>query len=237
MAEVVLCLHNVTELSVEYCQKPSPRDMVPLFTAAWNTFGSRLEKLTLTIDNLRTIFPACMSSKCLKELRIEFTPGDYPEDDEKLAVVLAPFINQNAASLRVLSLASSDRLWDMGPLLCSFAQFPIIQQFNVLVDLHKCGLSEPRGLTRILEDHSETLTSARLRPIVIQDTHWETAETSLVEWMRSNVNNKKISKHVESLDLRMSIAPTHLDLTVSYLRRSVETLTTLSLLDHNLRHD
>jgi hypothetical protein len=237
MTDAVQRLHNVTNFSVECLDTPNPKDMVPLFIAAWDTFGPRLETLTLAIDNLRTIFTTSFFSKCLKELKIEFTPGEYPEDDDTLAAVLTPFINKHAASLQTLSFASSDNLRDLGPLFRSLGRYPMLRKLDISVDFHKCGLSDPRGLTRLLVEHNDTLRSVILRPTLSRGNHWEIAEASLVEWMSENASNKRFLSDVQSLDLRMPMAPSHLNMTVSYIHRSAATLTSLSLLDHSLRYE
>jgi hypothetical protein len=238
MIEATIGLHNVNSFTIYWeDNNPTAEEMIPLFTAAWSAFGSTLEKLSLKVPVTPSTFGTTFFSKTLRELSIHL--HELPEGQKALTDTLAPFINKHASTLQILSLSCVQMKWDLGPLFCSLEHIHNLRQLKAQVDFDLCGLSEHRGLTRILEEHSDHLKSVRLRPIPLRlwQSEWEFGERAFGKWMIDNISNPLVLRDMESLNLRIPCTSPDFDLMVMYLQRSAETLTKLTLAEYLLRYE
>jgi hypothetical protein len=147
MIEAVSGLHNVVDYCIEGgSMVPTLEDLIPAFTAAWNTFGSTLEKLTLLLDTIPAVFSTIFAFKHLHELLIEF--GIWSEDKLTLANTLGRLINNHASTLLLLSITYSemayyDRQRNFGPLFSSLEYIPNLRQLDIYIDYDLCGVAYP----------------------------------------------------------------------------------------------
>jgi hypothetical protein len=114
-----------------------------------------------------------------------------------------------------------------------------LRQLKLQVDFDVCGLSDSRGLTRILEEHSRHLKSVRLRPISLRlwIAERDLGEQAFGNWMTCNMSNPVVLRDLESLNLRTPCTSSDFDLMTVYLERSAETLTKLTLAESYLRFE
>jgi hypothetical protein len=125
---------------------------------------------------------------------------------------------------------------DISSLFPSLPNFPNLHYLVVDIPFEEPALSDPSGLSRFLEIHSDTLRDVQLTPrawrtsLIDADTHgW-------INWLESNLSHESVLANLHSLLIAVPWDPHGVELPLAYISRSADTLTSLSLVEHFLTY-
>ncbi|KAF7316789.1 hypothetical protein HMN09_00412000 [Mycena chlorophos] len=213
---------------------------------AWSAFGPRLEALSFggTPQNFRQLveskpnIPACTSLSLQFSQAVDAATKPASATaaaDDVLTNTLAPYINSLAPQLQVFKVWSWSTL-DLSPLFLNLGTFPHLHDIHVRSPFNT--FTNPVGLTSVLENNAETLTSVELRLNPMGSAVDNTVEQPLATWLLSHKeHNPQVMTGLKTL----RIFPTNLDdgfaTLLVYLERSVKTLRTLAVKDRYMSLD
>ena len=160
-------------------------------------------------------------------------------DAQDLMDTIIPFINYRKASLHSLRISSSSSI-DLSEFFSALSHFPGLRRFGVQISFDKVsGLSDPSGILRLLQSSARSLLHISFAPT------WPGQRTGNAygrmdalthkrrQW--APINEKLLAapatlSSLESLEIPY-FSPSK---TIPLIRRSSDTLTSLSLTDHFL---
>jgi hypothetical protein len=247
---------NLREFSAKWWDSTELRQLEPFLLRAWSTFGPNLQKVTLAGNpaSIRTLVSSAGRLPSLRELRFELTNNILRADDiadvAALEDVIAPFINSVSATLEALSISSWGASIDLSQFFLKLGVFPRLRHFKARAPFNKTFLSTPDGLTRLLRDHSHTLTSVGLRLNPSGSMIDPSTEVSLRRWMESIHSDPLIlanlttlemypanSDPLTTLEIHPAPLPAGFTIFLGLLGRSAETLTELAIRDRYLSYE
>ncbi|KAF8338402.1 hypothetical protein F5887DRAFT_983619 [Amanita rubescens] len=211
-------LKNVTEFSVYLYGTPSYIDCVPIFSCAWSTFGTRLNKCSLggDLDSIRRILS-------LEELSIEFVQHPDETAVQGLCLVqdIIPVLNSLAPRLHFF------RLWCWTKFnLSSFLKLHFDNAFQ------NDGSGIPVFLSQMpqLQDLELRLNPQRagLDP---------SAEEPLAQSLAECTSDQRLFTNLKSLQLYPTNRPEGIDILLNGIQRSSRSLTALTIRDRYLHFD
>lgn len=160
-------------------------------------------------------------------------------DAQDLMDTIIPFINYRKASLRSLCISSSSSI-DLSEFFNALSHFPSLRRFEVQISFDKVsGLSDPSGILRLLHSSARSLLHTSFAPT------WPDQRSGNVygrmdglihkQFQWAPINEKLLAapatlSGLESLKIPY-LSPSK---TIPLIRRSSDTLTSLSLTDHFL---
>ncbi|KAK7039407.1 hypothetical protein R3P38DRAFT_2515328 [Favolaschia claudopus] len=234
MAVAVRLMTQVTEYSFEWRDLSTTPDTMHFLSAARLAFGVSLRKLTLhaQLHNFSALL-STVDFENLEELELFLDHDDSATDAATLLrETIAPFVNHFRHTISSLLLSSASKA-DMSPLLDALQHVPHLYKFVGRFAFDASHLSDPRTLSKFLRLNS-TLT--------IVELGWSFAATSdevseLSSWGAfCNAVLADRGAFVNLSGLNIPFLWTFVD-TMTCLRRSADTLTSVCLIDHFFREE
>ncbi|KAJ7074738.1 hypothetical protein C8F01DRAFT_1076116 [Mycena amicta] len=234
MTDAVRLMTSVTEYSFEWRDLPATPETKRFLLAARAAFGVSLHKLTLhaQLDNFGSLL-STVDFDNLEELELFF--------DHDIAVTnspvflrdsVAPFINYFRRSLSTLTISSASKA-DLSPLFHALDALPQLHQFSVRLAFDTVHLSDPSGVIKILCVNSESLYSVEVSRSLTTATVMPDDPPST--WPRFSHALFTHSTALSNLrTLKLPALTMGFDSTLACLRRSADTLTSLSLVEYFL---
>lgn len=148
---------------------------------------------------------------------------------------VAAFINSLAPHLRALKIWSWSAL-DLSALFNNLGHFPHLHDFHLRAPFNK-ALTDPTGLTRLLETNSSTLDTIELRLNPTGIAVDPNSEYLLGQWFLSHRANDSVFAGLKLLRMYPTTLSTGFDALIMYIERSANTLTTLAVKDRYLNLD
>jgi len=238
---------NVTRYTIVTRYRPHHANLSPFLAIAWKSFGSNLRQLTL--DAPLGVFEMLITTSghfdALEDLNLRFSTDvateDTAEDMATMLRLVVPFINSLSSSLCSLTILSS-AFQDHTLFFHSLGHFPKLLSFALYIAFNPPLISDPSGLTHILNDHAETLQyvtlqphiSFRLPPSSEAESDSVSAHQHFSRWMVASSSNEVLFTNLRSLAICPATSLFHwtdLDTIRIYVRRSQDTLTSLVLGD------
>lgn len=233
---------NVIAYGFEWRDLPLNKDTQIFLTAARAAFDTSLTKLVLSarISKLAEIL-VIMDFKRLEELEFnfEYDPISFNDDgslvDEAVASTInrdllvkrvAPFINHLNLSLRSLTISSS-ALGDHSQFFHTLSFLPALRLLAIRMPFDEKHLTHPAGLFRILHAQVSTLLALELHPT---DLDRNAPRNILLGQVRQYLLAQFHHPRLESL----ALPSLDQEMTVSLVKRTIETLTSLTLSDRFL---
>lgn len=237
MVTVIGGMVNVIAYDFEWRDLPLNNDTQIFLITTRTAFDTSLTKLVLSarISKLAEIL-VIMDFKRLEELEFnfEYDPISFNNDgslmDEAVASAtnrdllakrVAPFINHLSPSLRSLTISSS-ALGDHSQFFHTLSFLPALRLLVIQMPFDGKHLTDPAGLFRILHAHISTLLALELRPT---DLDRNAPKNSVLGRTRQNLLDIFHHPRLESL----AIPSLDQEMTVSLVKRTAETLTSLTL--------
>ncbi|KAK7028387.1 hypothetical protein R3P38DRAFT_3189882 [Favolaschia claudopus] len=234
MAVAVRLMTQVTEYSFEWRDLSPTPDTMRFLSAARLAFGVSLRKLTLhaQLHNFSALL-STVDFQNLEELELFLDHDDSATDAANLLRdTIAPFVNHFRHTIFSLLLSSASKA-DMSPLLDALQHVPHLHKFVGRFAFDASHLSDPRTLFKFLRLNC-TLT--------IVELGWSFAATSdevskLSSW--GAFCNAVLADGGAFVNLSGLNTPflRRFDDTMTCLRRSADTLTSLCLIDHFFREE
>ncbi|KAJ7666948.1 hypothetical protein DFH06DRAFT_1185119 [Mycena polygramma] len=235
MTQAVRLMTQVTEYSFEWRDLSPTADTMGFLSAARAAFGVSLRKLTLhaQLGNFNTLL-STVDFDNLEELELSFDHDHTisPQSADLLRDEIAPFVNHFRRSIGSLLISSASKA-DLSPLFHAFQEFPYLHKLVVRVAFDTAHLADPGGLVEILRTNSASLTSVELGwsfAAIPDEAHQPPSTWGAFSAALTSVP----SVFVNLLSLKMPSLLTF-DGTMTCLRPSSDTLTSLCLIDHFLR--
>ncbi|KAF8198341.1 hypothetical protein K438DRAFT_1824230 [Mycena galopus ATCC 62051] len=235
MTQAVRLMTHVTEYSFEWRDLSLTAETGGFLSAARTAFGVSLRKLTLhaQLDNFTALL-STVDFENLEELEL-FLDHDHnvsARSADLLRETIAPFVNHFRRSLGSLLISSASKA-DVSPLLDALNEVPHLRKLVARFAFDAAHLSDPRGLVKILQTNSDTLTNlevgwsfaAASDEAVQPPSTWGTFSAALV-------TDPGVLANLKALKIPALVT---FDDTLACLRRSANTLTSLYLADHFLR--
>ncbi|KAK0494720.1 hypothetical protein EDD18DRAFT_353256 [Armillaria luteobubalina] len=224
MSEMLPCLSNMQDISVFWGAVKVP---VEFFSTLWNVFGTNLKKLAIDapLPKLIHILASHPTFLSLEDLELVIHEGenivtqDGALDGGYIHGCFSPTIRRFKVSSEYLDLSNI---------------FNLLPRFIDLEVLHvaMATLSDPAGFANILIQHAHTLKDVVLMEIPLTK--------QLDQWMKHFFDDY-VNKHTLPLSnlQSLNLIPAHLPFNVlePCLRRSSDTLTSLTLLNNRLTYD
>ncbi|KAK0192822.1 hypothetical protein F5146DRAFT_520334 [Armillaria mellea] len=224
MSKVLPYLNGIQEISVFWGTVKVP---VEFFVSLWNAFGMNLKKLAIDapLPNLIRMLTSNPTFLSLEDLELVIREGeniitqDGALDVGNIHRCFSPTIRRLKMTSYYLDLSDI------------FSLLPCSIHLGVLHVAMVC-LSNPTGLANILTQHAHTLKDVTLKEIaLIKQPH---------QWMK-RFFDEHVNEHTLPLSnlQSLSLIPARLPFNdlESCLRRSSDTLTSLTLLNNQLTYD
>ncbi|KAJ7139982.1 hypothetical protein C8R43DRAFT_1018478 [Mycena crocata] len=234
MTEAVRVMTHVTEYSFEWRDLSPTANTLRFLSTARMAFGTSLRKLTLNaqLKNFTNLL-STVDFDNLEELELSFDHDNFADEHSAnlLREAIAPFVNHFRRTIGSLLISSASKA-DLSPLLSALQTFPHLHKFVARVAFDSVHLSDTGGLLRILSANRDSISSVELARSFAASSDevphprstWGTLSTALALDPTALVN-----LHT----LKIPILETF-DATLTCLRRSADTLTSLCLIDHFL---
>jgi hypothetical protein len=159
-------------------------------------------------------------------------------DAQDLMDTIIPFINYRKASLRSLRISSSSSI-DLSEFFSALSHFPSLRRFGVQISFDKVSLSDPSGILRLLHSSARSLLHTSFAPTWPDQrsgnvyTRMDGLIHKQFQW--APINEKLLAAPVTLSSLEsLEIPYLSSSQTIPLIRRSSDTLTSLSLTDHFL---
>jgi hypothetical protein len=220
-------LPNITEYTVEWRRQSTFQSIsIPFLVAAWARLGPKLRKVTVkaVIDTLRILLPLCMSLPCVEHLDITIRHSTgMSMHTMTVSNAVAPFINLSARTLQRLSLSTWTHEVPLSVLYPLLAHFPHLQHLSVNLTLVP---SAYQGFDRFLLNHAATL-----KHFIILPNRCPWIFGHVAGWMNECATQDVILTNLVSLHAPCPRSSLNLETIAGCLRRSADTLTSLTLSD------
>ena len=242
LIDAVSCWSNVIEFSANWWESTPVRQLESFLPFAWSTFGRNLQKVSLggNLARIQTLVSSAHHLPSLRELRFEFTNNILRVDDvadmTTLADVIAPLINSVSSTLETLAISSWASI-DLSEFFLKLGFFPLLRHFTARVPFNKAFSVNPDGFTRLLRDHSHTLTSVALRLNPSGSMVNPSTEESLCSWMTSTSSDPLILNNLTTIQMYPTSLATGFEAFLTFLGRSADTLTEVRVRDRYLSYD
>ena len=233
---------NLREFSARWWDSAQLQQLESFLPTAWSTFGPSLRKVTLagSTASLRTLVSAAQRLPSLRDLCFEITHDILRADDvadmATLADVIAPFINSVGPTLENLSVSSWGASVDLSEFFLKLGSFPRLRHFTARAPFNKAFSINADGFTRLLRDHSHSLTSVTLRLNPSGSMIDPTKEESLCRWMVSANSDPLILANLNTMEMYPTRQPSGFEAFLALLGRSADTLTALAVRDRYLTY-
>lgn len=160
-------------------------------------------------------------------------------DAQDLMDTIIPFINYRKASLRSLRISSSSSI-DLSEFFIALPHFPSLRRFGVQISFDKASnLSDPSGVLGLLHSSALSLLHISFAPTWSDQRavnvygRGYALQRKRCEWAPINEKLLAAPATLSSLE-SLEIPYLSSSKTIPLIRRSVDTLTSLSLMDHFL---
>ncbi|KAJ7030427.1 hypothetical protein C8F04DRAFT_1113613 [Mycena alexandri] len=212
-------LTNLTRFEVESWDMSPNYNLEPFFRSAWASFGRQLETISMA-GRPETFRHLPMAATAVVGILVDS---------------VAAFINSLAPHLRALKIWSWSAL-DLSALFNNLGHFPHLHDFHLRAPFNK-ALTDPTGLTRLLETNSSTLDTIELRLNPTGIAMNPNSEYLLGQWFLSHRANDSVFAGLKLLRMYPTTLSTGFDALIMYIERSANTLTTLAVKDRYLNLD
>jgi hypothetical protein len=242
VVDTVSHLSEVNDLDVSWWEPANVRHLYPFLPVAWKTFGANLKTLTLTgsLEGLGQLASSSTPFVALQNLNLEFVHNVHSTHDVSdtriLVDVIAHFVNGLSPTLQHLSITSWAAL-ELSSFFSNLHSFPQLRVLIIRVSFNKAFPSECTGLSNLLHNHSNTLKSVALRFNPLGLMAQSSSEEPLVHWMTEIAADQLILANLQTLQIYPTLLPGGFDAFLVYLRRSVNTLTLLTVRDRYFSYD
>ncbi|KAJ7126322.1 hypothetical protein C8R44DRAFT_781590 [Mycena epipterygia] len=229
MTAAVRLMTHVTEYSFEWRDLSLTPDTRQFLTAARAAFGASLRKLTLHAQLAHlTHLISTVDYHDLEDLELYF---DHDGGDVRAEALVAPFVNHFRHSLGSLLISSASKT-DLSPLFYAFTSLPHLHRFTAHVPFDTAHLSDPGALVHVLHANSNTLSSVELgRAYAAPPDEAPDVQSTWPRFSTALVAHPSVLLNLTTL--KMPLLETF-DATITCLRRSADTLTSLYLVDYFL---
>ncbi|KAJ7773385.1 hypothetical protein B0H16DRAFT_1409461 [Mycena metata] len=234
-------LTNLMRFEVESWDMSPDYDLEPFFRSAWAAFGRQLETISMAgrPETFRQFVASDPQPVSCTALSLQFTHELDPMAATAVVGILvnsvAAFINSLAPHLRALKIWSWSAL-DLSALFNNLGHFPHLNDFHLRAPFNK-ALTDPTGLTRLLETNSSTLDTIELRLNPTGIAMDPNSEYLLGEWFLSHRENDLVFTGLKLLRMYPTTLRTGFNALIMYIERSANTLTTLAVKDRYLNLD
>jgi len=231
---------NMRQLRIDTWDLPPTYDIQPLFRSFWSSFGSNLHHLSLggNLEGYKLFIETEPNLPALIDLEVELTNNVYRINQDLDAAILvdvvAPFINRlgrHIESLRIWSWAALD----LSDFFMRLIAFPRLEYLNIRMAFNVTLQQDASGLKSLLSASSGSLQRLDLR---LNPSGWPTdpmREESLSQWLSSCLSDEKCFSQLRALDIYPTTIPTSLDVLLSFIERSSNTLEKLLVRDRYLQ--
>ena len=234
-------LPSVTSLQVGAIDQEMVACCAPVFTAAWKTFGPNLRKLSLEGELHRIQeLPSIQELTQLRELRLKFMDVYYSNSlhaiNTRLCNLIQPALKTLGPTLESLSISFESSNVGAGYLnLSDFVDQlePLPQLRSLTMHIPHPKVSDPIRLKRLLHNQASTLRDVSLDLSGLSDAPSGFGEGRLVPLMTELLSDERLFTDLESFTFSPTTSRAF-DIVTSYLARSADTLTHLTLVDQYL---
>ncbi|KAJ7158677.1 hypothetical protein C8R46DRAFT_957325 [Mycena filopes] len=232
---------RLTRFEVEAWDMSPDYNLETFFSSAWAAFGPQLEGISMAgrPETFRQFVASNPQPVSCTALSLQFT---HELDELAAGAVVkilvdsvAVFVNSLAPQLRDLKIWSWSAL-NLSPLFANLGRFPHLHSFHLRAPFNK-ALTNPTGLTTLLEINSSTLDTVELRLNPTGIAMDPNSEYSLGQWFASHRENDAFLAGLKLLRMYPTTLSTGFDALVMYIERSANTLTTLAVKDRYLNFD
>ncbi|KAJ7106265.1 hypothetical protein C8R44DRAFT_886146 [Mycena epipterygia] len=229
MTTAVGLMTHVNEYSFEWRDLSLTPDTRQLLTAAGAAFGAGLRKLTLHAQlGHFTHLISTVDYHDLEDLELYF---DHDVGDVCAETLIAPFINHFRHSLGSLLISSASKT-DLSPLFSALATLPRLHEFTARVPFDTVHLSDLATLIRVLDVNCNTISSVELgRSYAAPPNEALDVQSTWPDFCTALVSHPSVLLNLTAL--KMPLLETF-GATLTCLRRSADTLTSLYLFDYFL---
>ncbi|KAJ7083983.1 hypothetical protein B0H15DRAFT_888719 [Mycena belliarum] len=229
MTAAARLMTGLTEYSFEWRDLSPTPDTLQLLATARTAFGKSLRKLTLNaqLPNFSKLLSTA-DFDSLEELELYF---DHDTDDLSGGLLrdnITPFVNHFRRSLRSLLISSSSKA-DLSPLFYALQPLPHLHNFVVCLAFDVIHLSDPHGFVQTLRTNADSLSSVEVGQSSAASSYPDPAPRST--WVGLTTALMLDEAILADLTVLKIPALHDFDATIACLRRSANTLESLTLLD------
>ena len=159
---------NIRELTIVLHDLSISPSFAMFLKSSWTCLAAHLRKLTIdvTLAKLPLIWEESESCRlpALEELEVSLAYSRVSCHDGQVLIndVLLPFTTSHTRTLRSLIVSSALPL-DWSPYFNGLGCFPLLQKLALVLTISSVTLSEPMALTRLIDNHRQTLRQFSVR--------------------------------------------------------------------------